>query len=128
MPGIIAYADRRPIAWCCIGPREEFPALERSRVLARVDDLPVWSIVCLFVARPFRGRGVSVECLKAAAEYAREKHARIVEGYPFEPTLILPAPFVWTGLASAFRKAGFKEVLRRSRTRPIMRRLLRTNS
>jgi len=32
-----------------------------------------------------------------------------------------PAPFVFTGLASAFKKAGFKEVLRRSEKRPMMR-------
>jgi len=36
----------------------------------------------------------------------------------------MPAPFVWTGLPSAFLTAGFKEVERRSPTRPIMRREL----
>jgi hypothetical protein len=29
--------------------------------------------------------------------------------------------FAWNGLAAAFRKAGFREVARRSPTRPIMR-------
>jgi GNAT superfamily N-acetyltransferase len=125
-PGLLAYSSGAPVGWCCIGPREDFPALARSRVLAPVDDEPVWSIVCFFIARPFRGQGVSVELLKAAAEYAREQGARIVEGYPLEPGRILPAPFVWTGLASAFRKAGFREVLRRSPKRPIMRRVFRT--
>jgi hypothetical protein len=48
--------------------------------------------------------------------------ATIVEGYPVEPkTADMPAPFAWTGTASAFRKAGFTEVARRSATRPIMR-------
>jgi len=126
VPGLLAYAEGEPVGWCCIGPREDFPALARSKVLAPVDDEPVWSIVCLFIARPFRRQGVSVQLLKAAADHAREQGARIVEGYPQEPGRILPAPFVWTGLASAFRKAGFREVLRRSPKRPIMRRVFRT--
>jgi hypothetical protein len=45
-----------------------------------------------------------------------------VEGYPEEPRSgSAPDLFVFTGLASAFRQAGFVEVLRRSETRPIMR-------
>ena len=48
--------------------------------------------------------------------------ARIVEGYPVEPRRgSMPDAFAWTGTASAFRRAGFVEVLRRSATRPIMR-------
>ena len=34
-----------------------YPALDRSRILKRVDDAPVWSVTCLFVARPFAVRG-----------------------------------------------------------------------
>ena len=121
-PGILAYANGEPIGWCSVAPREEFPVLERSRILQRVDDQPVWSVVCFFVARPYRRRGVTVELLKAAIEYARKHGAGIVEGYPVEPKKDDVAPvFAYTGIASAFDKAGFKEVLRRSETRPIMR-------
>ena len=62
--------------------------------------------------------------LRAACEFAREHGADIVEGYPVEPREggRQPDPFVWTGLAAAFRAAGFVEVARRSETRPIMRR------
>jgi len=125
-PGLLAYADREPIGWCAVAPRAEYPGLARSRELKPVDDQPVWSITCLFVAKPFRRRGVSVQLLHAAAEFARERGAEIVEGYPVEPRAdgFQPDPFVWTGLASAFREAGFVEVLRRSETRPIMRRHL----
>jgi len=83
----------------------------------------VWSVSCLFVARPYRRRGVSVLLLKAAASRVRRRGGRIVEGYPVEPRQDkVPDPFVWTGLASAFRRAGFREVARRSKSRPIMRR------
>ena len=121
-PGILAYANGQPVGWCAVAPREVYPALERSRILKRVDDKPVWSVVCFFVARPFRRRGLTVKLLRAAVEHAIQHGAQIVEGYPVEPEKT-PAPdvFVYTGLASAFRQAGFVEVLRRSQTRPVMR-------
>lgn len=126
VPGLLAYVDREPIGWCSVAPRESFPVLERSRVLKRVDDRAVWSIVCLFVAREFRGSGVSVVLLRAAVHYANKQDAKIVEGYPVEPKRgRMPDAFAYTGLASAFRKAGFVEVLRRSETRPIMRHFAR---
>jgi hypothetical protein len=37
----------------------------------------------------------------------------------------MPPVFAYTGIASAFRAAGFEEVARRSATRPILRRALR---
>jgi GNAT superfamily N-acetyltransferase len=119
--GIIAYADGQPVAWCSVAPRESYPSLERSRTLKRIDDQPVWSVVCFFVAKSFRGKGVTLPLLRGAMEYAKEHGARIVEGYPVESRKPMPAPFLFTGVASVFRKAGFVEVLRRSETRPIMR-------
>jgi len=130
IPGLLAYANDQPVAWCSVAPRGTYPALERSRILKRVvenpaeggDEEPVWSVVCFFVAKPFRGKGVTVALLKAIVEYAKKHGAKIVEGYPVEPKKTkMPDVFAYTGLASAFRKAGFVEVLRRSETRPIMR-------
>src|SRR5438105_1559141 len=65
-PGLIAYHDEKPIGWCAIQPRDAYPALERSRILRRVDDEPVWSVTCFFVARPYRRQGVTVRLLRAA--------------------------------------------------------------
>lgn len=125
VPGILAYTEGRPIGWCAVAPRETFPRLERSRILRRVDDKPVWSVVCFFVAKAFRGKGMSLRLLDAAVDYVREQGGKIVEGYPVEPKKDwTPDPFVYTGLASAFRKVGFVEVVRRSETRPIMRYVL----
>lgn len=122
VPGLLAYADGHPVGWCSVAPREAFPRLGRSRILKRVDDRPVWSVVCFFVDKPFRRRGVAVRLLEAAVEHAMKHGAMIVEGYPVEPRKAsTPDAFAFTGLASAFRKAGFVEVLRRSDTRPIMR-------
>jgi GNAT superfamily N-acetyltransferase len=125
-PGVLAYAGREPVAWCAVAPRGEYGSLERSRVLAPVDDQPVWSISCLFVLRPYRRRGVSVPLLRAAVKLATRQGARIVEGYPTQPHADkAPDAFIWTGVPSAFRNAGFKEVARRSKTRPIMRFVVR---
>lgn len=122
IPGIIAYVDNQPVGWCALAPRETYLVLANSRILQPVDEQPVWSITCFFVARRFRRKGVSVALLRAAAEYAGKHGAKIVEGYPVEPKQGKMADvFVWSGLASAFRQAGFVEVLRRSETRPIMR-------
>ena len=123
VPGILAYEGGQPIGWCAVGPRGSFPALERSRILKPLDDRPVWSITCFFVARPYRRRGASVQLLRAAADHVARRGACIVEGYPVEPRKgAMPDAFVWTGLSAAFRAAGFKEYQRRSATRPIMRR------
>lgn len=121
IPGLMAYVGNESIAWCSVAPREAFPRLENAPTLKRIDDTPVWSIVCLFIAKPYRRRGVSSLLLRAAVDYARQSGATVVEGYPFEPNQKLPDPFVWTGLVSSFEAAGFKEAARRSASRPIMR-------
>ena len=127
-PGILAYDGRAPVGWCAIAPREAYPVLGRSRVLKPVDDQPVWSVSCLFVLKPFRRQGLSVRLLKEAVSFASRCGARIVEGYPVQPTMNkTPDPFIWTGTPSAFQRAGFDEVLRRSKTRPIMRYVIESS-
>lgn len=121
-PGIIAYAGQTPVGWCALSLRNNYPALERSRVLKKVDDQKVWSITCFFIDKKYRHQGISTQLLKFAIEYCKNKGATIVEGYPVEPKNDkMPAVFAWTGIASAYLKTGFKEVARRSATRPIMR-------
>ena len=121
-PGLLAYDGGTPVGWCAVGPRDEFVRLEASRILAPVDEAPVWSVPCFYVAPDARGRGVSVALLEAAAEFVGERGGVALEGYPVEPTERQSPAFVWTGLAGAFTAAGFEEVERRSEKRPIMRR------
>jgi len=122
IPGLLAYHQEEPVGWCSVAPREDFPVLDRSRILKRVDDQPVWSVVCFFIARAYRQQGVSLQLLKAALDYAQEHGARILEGYPVEPKKgSTPDVFAYTGLASMFLQLGFVEAARRSETRPLMR-------
>ena len=105
--GILAYSGTTPVGWCSVAPRESYAALERSRVLPRVDEMPVWSVVCLFVDRHFRRQGLTGRLLKAAVDYAREQSAPAVEGYPVAPD----APsYTYMGTPETYRRAGFVDV------------------
>ena len=123
--GILAFDGTVAVGWCAIAPRKEYIRLTNARVLQPVDDAPVWSVTCFFIAKAYRNKGLSVALLNAAVAFAASQGATIVEGYPVDPQRGKQADvFVWTGLASAFLKSGFTEVLRRSDSRPIMRRTI----
>jgi GNAT superfamily N-acetyltransferase len=119
--GLLAYLHGDVVGWIAVEPRESYPKLAHSRILKRVDDQPVWSVTCFFVAKRFRRKGIAADLLRAAVEHVRKQGGRIVEGYPVDARQDMPAPFVYTGTASTFRQAGFREVARRSETRPIFR-------
>jgi GNAT superfamily N-acetyltransferase len=124
-PGLLAYAATEAgpacVGWIALAPRPAYAGLARSRILRPVDDAPVWSVTCFFIHKAWRKQGVSTALLRAAADWARTQGAQALEGYPHEPEHPQPDAFVWTGLAAAFRAAGFVEAARRSAKRPIMR-------
>ena len=124
-PGLIAWQGDRAVGWIQVAARSEFPRLGSSRVLQPVDDLPVWSVSCFLVDESARHQGISVALLRAACEFARDRGATHLEGYPVDPAKPkYPAVYAWTGFLGSFRSAGFEEVARRSPTRPIMRKAL----
>jgi GNAT superfamily N-acetyltransferase len=122
VPGILAYLDRHPAGWCSIAPRETFPVLERSPTLKRVDQLPVWSIVCFFISKPYRRLGMTQQLIRAAIQYAGRNGAKIIEAYPLRTELIKMLPYErFMGNQSTFERLGFNGVIQRSDRRPIMR-------
>jgi len=126
IPGIIAYAEGEPIGWCSVAPRKDFSRLDNSRILKPVDEKSVWSVVCFFIDKDHRNKGLSVALLNAAKKYVKSCGGKILEGYPIEPKKDkMPDAFAWTGISAGFQSAGFKEVARRSETRPIMRYYLK---
>lgn len=123
--GILGYQNDQPLAWCSIGPRDEFPLLARSRILKPIDDQPVWSIVCLFLHKSIRRAGMAAGVVTAAIDYAKRQGAKMVEAYPIDtPNENYPVAFAPTGFYSTYKKTGFTECKRRSDTRPIMRYLI----
>jgi GNAT superfamily N-acetyltransferase len=110
-----------------VAPREAYPTLERSRMLKGVDATPpegLWSVTCLFIQRHWRGQGLTRPLVEAAVTHAAARGARTVEGYPIDTPRELWVPERFTGPLATFRAAGFREVARRSPTRPILRRTL----
>jgi GNAT superfamily N-acetyltransferase len=129
VPGVVIYRGATPVAWCSLGPRASFPRLERSKLLASIDDKPVCAMTCIFVHRKHRGSGLLSTILDAVCEYAADNGYTIAEGYPVEPRdgRRAGSDTAMTGIASAFLDAGFKEVARPRSDRPIMRRSLRAS-
>jgi GNAT superfamily N-acetyltransferase len=116
--GILAYVDGVPVGWCSVAPRETYGALERFRALPRIDDAPVWSVVCFFVDSHVRRQGITLGLLRAAVEYALSQGAQVIEGYPVEPGARL---YTYMGSPATFRRAGFREVAMTAGERLIMR-------
>jgi GNAT superfamily N-acetyltransferase len=125
VPGLIGYEDGAPVAWVSLGPREDYKKLNRSPVMKPVDERPVWSIVCFFVVRSARGRGLSERMLRAAVDYARSRGARLLEAYPVDRAGSVDPDSMFFGAKSMYDRAGFQEVARRRPTRPVVRRALR---
>jgi len=126
-PGLLAYDGGRPVGWVSLGPREDYERLAYSKLLAPVDDVPVWSIVCFVVSRRARRNGVATALLAAAIEFARSHGATWLEAYPIDASAgRVPAANVYRGTLSMFERAGFEVVERRqwnatSVVRPIVR-------
>jgi GNAT superfamily N-acetyltransferase len=139
-PGLVAYRDGKAVGWVSVGPREDYDRLAHSKVLAPLDERPVWSIVCFVVSKQARGQGIAHALLAAAIAYAREHGATLLEAYPIEPVEHrlsrpskggrVPAGYAFAGTVSMFERAGFEVVARRqfnktSPVQPILRRRIR---
>jgi GNAT superfamily N-acetyltransferase len=129
-PGLLAYVGDQPVGWTRVGPRSDFPRVTGNRALAKAltDDPGVWWVTCFAVDSRYRRSGVGSALLKAAVEFAREHGATAVEGHPVDVAALSAARVagsaVFTGTVAMFSAAGFSEVARTYRTRPVMRLLL----
>ena len=117
--GLVAYVDGEPAGWVAVEPRTAYPKLRTSRVPWRGRDEDkaddgVWAVTCFAVRKGYRGRGLTYPLARATIDFARERGARAVEGYPMEPQ---PGKEVtWgelhVGARQVFEDAGFEEVTR----------------
>ena len=126
-PGLVAYSDGHVVGWVSLGPREDYQRLAYSKVLAPIDDRPVWSIICFVVGRESRGQGIAGALLDAAINHARASGATTLEAYPTDTDGgRVPSANLFKGTLSMFMRAGFTVVARRqahatSAPRPIVR-------
>jgi GNAT superfamily N-acetyltransferase len=128
VPGLIGYLGDSPAGWISLGPREDYLKLRRSVIMKPVDETEVWSVVCSYVAKPYRGLGLQHALLAAAIDFARESGAAVLEAYPVDKAERSHDDFMFFGSRGLYERAGFTEVVRRSPTRVVMRRRLRSLS
>jgi GNAT superfamily N-acetyltransferase len=122
VPGILAYEDDEPVAWCSIAPRPQTTTLKERGAFRDFENPAIWTVLCFYISDALRSRGVTVELLRAAVERARAGGAKLVEGYPVDQkTMPDFAMSRFMGFVSAFRQAGFVEVARLPGGRPVMR-------
>ena len=124
VPGLIAYVDKRPVGWVSVAPRDQFGRVERSPLFKQPQrEEGVWSIVCFFVHRSHRCRGVASALVTAAVEHAVKKGARAIEGYPLDPKLKAKwnSAEAYLGTVEMFAACGFEVVARPKPGRPLMR-------
>ncbi len=110
--GVLAYDGQEPIGWCSVAPRESYVRLARSRTMPRVTppETPTWTVLCFFVARWHRERGVMNALLEGAVAYVQAQGAAVVEGYPFDTAGITSTH---RGHSRLFQRAGFRQDGRR---------------
>ncbi len=128
-PGVVAYRDDEPVAWCNIGPRTEISRLTGSRLIRPIDDMPVWSIVCVVVRSGHRRQGVTAPLIEGAVAYAASHGAPAVEAYPVDPAGRMDLTMAFVGTRAMFDRAGFQlvgttDAVASGMPRLIMRRLL----
>jgi GNAT superfamily N-acetyltransferase len=116
---LLAFDGETAVGWCQLTPRDALAQLERVWRLRRVDEVPVWSVSCLYVRKEYRRRGVTAALIAAAVKAARRAGAPALEAYPFDRAMSPSAS--GCGYASTFVRAGFREIARRAAARPIMR-------
>ena len=124
--GLVAYLEGEPVGWCAVEPRPAYVGLVRNarvpwegRAEDKADD-SVWAVTCLFARAGFRRRGISRALARAAVDFARERGARAIEGYPMTTKDVI-AEELHVGTEGVFAAAGFTEVGRPTLRRVVMR-------
>jgi GNAT superfamily N-acetyltransferase len=109
-PGVVTYRDGVPVGWASVGPRAEIPRLVSSALIRPVDDVPVWSVICVVVRGGHRRRGITTPLLEGAVAYAADNGAPAVEAYPVDPPGRMDTTMAFVGTRAMFERVGFTVV------------------
>jgi GNAT superfamily N-acetyltransferase len=122
VPGILAYERGKAVGWCSVAPRESYGSLNRSHVLKKLDDKEAWSIVCFYVAKDHRRKGLVKKLILAAIDYVKSQGGKVVEAYPTIPKGgRMPPVSSFMGFPAIYESVGFVECVRPSKSKAIMR-------
>lgn len=124
--GLVAYLDATPAGWCAVEPRTAYSGLLRNnrvpwsgRAEDKTDD-SIWAVTCIFTRAGFRRRGVGRALALASVDFARERGARALEGYPITTTDVILEE-LHVGTRAMYEGAGFIEVSSPTLRRVVMR-------
>ena len=127
--GLVAYLDGEPVGWCAVEPRPAYHGLLRAfrvpwqgRTEDKTDD-SVWAVTCFVTRAGYRRQGITYALTRAVVDFARERGARALEGYPMltEPGEDIAWGELHVGKRSIFDAAGFREVNHPTPRRVVMR-------
>ncbi|MCQ1957577.1 GNAT family N-acetyltransferase [Arthrobacter sp. zg-Y826] len=111
-PGVVAYVNGEAAGWCSVSPRASHHRLRSSRTIPAVDDVPVWSVVCLVIRPQFRRQGLARHLLDGAIDYARAAGAPALEAYPIDAAGgRISSSLAYVGTTALFEAAGFERVV-----------------
>jgi GNAT superfamily N-acetyltransferase len=126
--GLVALVDGEPAGWCAVEPRTAYPRLRTSRLVwagrdEDGDDGSVWSVTCFVTRTGYRRQGIGTALAQAAVGFARDRGAKVVEGYPLLPRADgrVATGDLYVGTVGMFESAGFTEVSRPTERRAVMR-------
>jgi GNAT superfamily N-acetyltransferase len=124
VPGLLLYENGLAIGWVAVSPRTDVIRFEKARASALEPGEEAskhYAITCFYVRPGHRKRGLMTDLARAAIDYAKKRKAAALDVCPIDTD----KPLMWgegfVGIVSVFRELGFKEVVRRSPRRPLMR-------
>jgi GNAT superfamily N-acetyltransferase len=124
--GLVGYLDGEPVGWCAVEPRTAYGGLVRNNRIPWTDrdedktDDSVWAVTCILTRTGYRKRGIGQGLVRAAVDFARERGARAIEGYPMIPKNVILEELN-VGTVGMFAGAGFSEVSHPTQRRLVMR-------
>jgi GNAT superfamily N-acetyltransferase len=107
--GLLAYEGSACIGWIAIDPMTALAGHD-CRTTGKDGE---WSIHCLFIKDVHRGKGLSMQLIQAAIEYAKSKNAKLISAFPIpneNRSRFPPNEAEFSGRFSSYQKLGFQPV------------------
>jgi GNAT superfamily N-acetyltransferase len=96
------------VGWCQFGAPDEVPRIKNRAAYEKSQSSPPdWRIVCNFVGKGHRRKGVATAGLAGALDLIAGLGGGTVEGYP-EDAGSVPAGFLFNGALSTYEQLGFE--------------------
>lgn len=126
----LVYDGPACIGWCQFGPPEELPRIKHLRIYSEgAVQQPQWRITCFFVAKAYRGIGVSSAALAGALEEIARLGGGTVESYPEDVTnRNVSASFLYNSRLSMFERQGFERVRLIGKNHWVVRKVVRASA